>query len=186
MRSAPCRALISSISSRAAAVALTPPPFCSSPAIASEETHRFRVVGYEEVLGLPVVGEHHFVVLPPDAGLLVPTEGRMGRIMVVAIRPDAARLDLSAHAEGAVTVPGPDACAQTVERVVGDRQRLSLVLEGRYRDDGTENLLLEDAHRVFTEENGRFDIEAMAEFTVEFGPLAPGEHFGPLVTAEFE
>src|SRR5690606_34717448 len=121
---------------------------------------RLRAVAYQHVLGLLVVIEHHLVRLAADAGLLVAAEGRMGRVGMVAVGPDAAGLDVAAEAIGAVPVAGPDAGAEAVERVVGDLERFLLVLEGRDRDDGAEDLLLEDAHLVVALEDRRLDVIA--------------------------
>jgi hypothetical protein len=41
------------------------------------------VVGDQHVFGLPVVTEHHLMSLSPESGLLVATEGCMGRIGVI-------------------------------------------------------------------------------------------------------
>src|SRR5688572_31915071 len=75
----------------------------------SEEAQLVLAVAHQQVLGLLVVVEHRLVRLAADARLLVPAEGRMGRIGVVAVGPHASRLDAAAHAEGACAVAGPDA-----------------------------------------------------------------------------
>src|SRR5580693_3683695 len=90
----------------------------------SEEAQLLGAVADQHVLGLLVVVKHHAVVFPPDAGLLVAAEGRMGRIGVVAVGPHPARLDGAAEAVAAVDVAAPDPGAQAVEGVVGDRERL--------------------------------------------------------------
>ena len=64
--------------------------------ITPEEAQRLGVVAHQQVLGLLVVVEHHLVGLAADAGLLVPAERRMRGVRVVAVRPDAAGLDLAA------------------------------------------------------------------------------------------
>jgi len=51
--------------------------------------------------------EGHLVGLATDAGLLVATEGRMGRVLVVAVGPDAAGLDTTPHAEGHIDGNAP-------------------------------------------------------------------------------
>src|SRR5450759_3770028 len=86
-----------------------------------EEAERLGAVADQQVLRLAVVVEHHPVVLPADAGDLVTTESRTCRIRVIAVRPDAARLDLAAHLVRPVPVARPDTGAQAVEGVVGDR-----------------------------------------------------------------
>src|SRR5664279_3798933 len=65
-----------------------------------EEAERLGAVTHQQVLRLAVVVEHHRVVLPADAGDLVPTERCARRIGVVAVRPDAPSLDLASHLVG--------------------------------------------------------------------------------------
>src|SRR3990167_6193229 len=66
--------------------------------IGSEEAHRLRIVGDQEVLGVLVVGQHHLVVLAADAGLLVAPERGVRRVQVVAVGPHAAGLERAAGA----------------------------------------------------------------------------------------
>src|SRR5665213_4397934 len=66
--------------------------------IASEEAQLLRAVADQHVLGLLIVVEHHAVVLPPDAGLLVAAEGRMRRVEVIAVGPHTPGLDGATHA----------------------------------------------------------------------------------------
>src|SRR6516225_7290493 len=89
----------------------------------SEEAELLRAVADQEVFGLLVVIEHHLVGFTPDARLLVAAERRMRRIGVIAVGPDPTGLDGAAEAVAAVGVPAPDAGAEAIERVVGDRQR---------------------------------------------------------------
>src|SRR5215470_9951207 len=86
----------------------------------SEESELAWRVTDQQVLGLLVVLEHHLVVLAADAGLLVPAEGRVRGVEVVAVCPDPAGLDGAPQVVGGVHVPGPDASAQPVQGVVGD------------------------------------------------------------------
>src|SRR5665647_850943 len=131
-----------------------------------EEAERLGAVADQQVLRLAVMIEHHPVVLPADAGDLVTTERRTCRIRVVAVRPDAARLDLAAHLVGPVPVAGPDAGAQAVEGVVGDGQRLLVVLEGGDRQHRAEDLLLEHPHLVVALEHSRLVEVAGGELPV--------------------
>ena len=87
-----------------------------------EQADRLRVVADEQALGLRVVVEHHAVVLASDARGLVAAEGRAGGVLVVTVGPHAAGLDRATHAERAAAVAGPDAGAEAVHRVVGDRR----------------------------------------------------------------
>src|SRR5262245_36275847 len=90
----------------------------------SEEAKRPGRIADQDVLGLLVVIEHHLVGLAPDAGLLVAAECRMRGIGVITVGPDAAGLDRTAEPVGAIAVAGPDAGAEAIERVVGDRKRI--------------------------------------------------------------
>src|SRR5438105_11264622 len=85
-----------------------------------EKAEWLGAVADQQVLGLAVVFEHHPVVLPADAGNLVPAERGARRVLVVAVRPHATGLDGPAHAVRAVAVAGPHAGAQPEAAVVGD------------------------------------------------------------------
>src|SRR5690349_6064159 len=85
----------------------------------SEESLRVVAVAHQQVLGLLVVVEHHLVVLAPDAGLLVPTERGVRRVLVVAVRPHPAGLDVAAGTVGGVAVARPHPGAEAVQGVVG-------------------------------------------------------------------
>src|SRR5215469_592300 len=130
----PWRVLRVSISFSAASVASTRSTMDGTPGdrrrghgragipVRSEEPEGLRAIAHQHVLGLLVVVEHDLVVLAADAGLLVAAEGRMGRIEVIAIGPDAAGLDAAAEAIGPVDIAGPNTGAEAVERVVGKRE----------------------------------------------------------------
>ena len=158
----------------------------AAPLGGSEEAELLRAVADQQVLGLLVVVEHHLVVLAADARLLVAAERRVRGIGVVAVGPDPARLDAAAEAVGAVHVAGPDAGAEAVERVVGDRQRLGVVLEGRDREDRPEDLLLEDPHLVMALEHRRLDVEALAEVARQVVASAAGEQLGAFLAADVD
>ena len=104
--------------------------------------------------------QHHLVGLAADTRLLVTAERSVRRIGMVAIGPDAAGLDGAAEAVEPARIPAPDTGAKTLERVVGDRERLVVIIEGGDRNDGSENLLLEHPHLVVALEHRRLDIEA--------------------------
>src|SRR5262245_54109361 len=89
-----------------------------------KEPECLRAIAHQHVLGLLVMVEHHLVGLAPDAGLLIAAERRMRRIEVEAVDPNPTRLDAAAHAVGAVDVARPCGCAEAIERVVGDGERL--------------------------------------------------------------
>ena len=105
--------------------------------------------------------EHHLVVFAADARLLVATEGGVRGIGVVAVGPHAAGLDRAAHAVQARGIAAPHAGAQSVQGVVGDRQRVGLVLEGGHRHHRAEDFFLKHAHLVVALEHRGLDIETV-------------------------
>src|SRR6516225_11676047 len=121
----------------------------------SEEAELLGAVADQHVLRLLVVIEHHLVSFSTNARLLVSAERRMRRIGVIAVGPHASRLDRAAETVEPVGVPAPDARAEAIERVVGDRQCVVVIRESRDRYYRSEDLLLEDTHLVVTPEHGR-------------------------------
>jgi ParB family chromosome partitioning protein len=119
------------------------------------------------------------VVLPADAGDLVTTERCACRVLVVAVRPDATGLDLAAHLVCPCAVARPDAGAQAVEGVVGDRQRVLVVFEGGDRQHRAEDLLLEHPHLVVALEHRGLEVVAVGELAVDRGALASDEDLAP-------
>src|SRR6202795_850609 len=115
--------------------------------------------------------EHHLVVLAADAGLLVATERRVRRVEVEAVRPDAPSLDSATHAERGIHIATPDTGTESVQRVVGDGQRLLLILESGHREYRTEDFFLENAHLVISLEHRRLNIIAILEIALEQGTL---------------
>ena len=110
----------------------------------------------------------------------------MCRVGVVAVGPDPAGLDRATHAVGDVAVAAPDAGAQAVERVVGDLERLGLVLEGGHGQHRAEDLLLEDAHLVVALEQGRLDVVAAGQVAVQVGLVAADQYFSAFLLAQVE
>src|SRR6202000_853075 len=151
-----------------------------------EETLRVLRVGHEQVLGLLVVVQHHLVVLTADTGLLVPAERGVRRVSVVAVRPDPPGLDVAAGPVSRVGVPGPDAGAEAVQRVVGGLDGVVVVVELGDRHHRAEDLLLEDPHLVLALEDRRLDVEAARQLTIKLGLLATGEDLGPLLPADVD
>mmetsp|Transcript_27116 Transcript_27116/g.79141 ORF Transcript_27116/g.79141 Transcript_27116/m.79141 type:complete len:412 (-) Transcript_27116:686-1921(-) len=141
------------------------------------------VVRDEHVFGLAVVVEHHLVCLATEARLLVAAERRVRRVGVVAVDPDAARLDLARHRVRLVGVARPHAGAEAVHRVVCDGDGLLLVPEGGDARDGAEDLLLEDLHVVCAGEDGGLDVVAAVDHVVG---RAAGEHLCALRGAEVD
>src|SRR5215470_14775623 len=93
----------------------------------SEKAELLRAVAHQHVLRLLIVIEHHLVGFATDTRLLVAAERRMCGIGMIAVGPDASGLDRATEAIEPVRVTTPDASAQAIERVVGDRQCLVVV-----------------------------------------------------------
>ena len=171
IRSTVCRAPSSSTSNPASDARPDPRPPGSL-----EESEGLVAVADEQVLGLRVVLEHHQVILPADARDLVAPERRSSRVQVIAVRPHPAGLDRPPHAIRQVAVAGPHAGSQSVERVVGDPQRIGLVLEGGHREHGAEDLLLEDPHVIGPLHHRRFEVVAVDQLAAERRTLTADQH----------
>src|SRR5580698_1605926 len=98
----------SSMSSRAASVTPT--------RAGSEEAKCFLAVADQYVLGLLIMVEHHLVCFAANTRLLVAAEGRMRRIRVIAVGPDASRFDTPSKAIGGIHIARPHSGAQSVQR----------------------------------------------------------------------
>src|SRR5690606_6373585 len=101
-----------------------------------------------------------------------------------AVGPDAARLDPAAHAVGAVDVAGPDPGAQAELRVVGDRQRFGLVLEGGHGHHRPEDLFLEHAHLVVALDQGRLHVVTGRQAAFELLGRTTGEDLGAFTAGD--
>ena len=145
----------------------------------------FLCVGDEQVLRLLVVVEHHEVVFAPDAGLLISTESGMRRVGVVLVDPHATSLNGAPGTVGGVAVARPHTGTESVDGVVGDGDGLIKILKGSYRQDGAEDLLLEDTHVVGAFEHGGFDVEAVFQ-PGDSVDAAAGKYLGAFFWAEFE
>jgi len=88
--------------------------------------------------------EGDLMALPSEPAQLVAAKGGMGRIMMVAIDPNAPSMDLLGCSVRKVEVLGPHSCSQPVDCVVGDLDRLVFRLVFRHCEDWAEDLLLED------------------------------------------
>src|SRR6478735_10372218 len=98
-----------------------------------------------EGLGLEVLGQAVRAEFAADAGLLVAAEGRE-RVEPAAVDVDLAGVHPAGEGDGRLVVGGPDGARESVDRAVGDTQRVVLVLVLQDRDDGAEDLLLGDRH----------------------------------------
>src|ERR1700694_4984602 len=98
----------------------------------------------------------------------------MGRIQVIAVRPDAAGLKPPPHPIRDVDVSRPYGRPQAVERVVADGERFGFILESGKGDDGDEDFLLENAHLVVPFENRRLHIITAGNIAAD-DRLSPAE-----------
>src|SRR6516162_10840580 len=130
--------------------------------------------------------KHHLVSLPTDARLLVAAKSRMGGIGVIAIGPYAARRDCTAETVAAICVAAPDARAEAIESIVGDRECILVGFEGGHGHNRPEDLFLEDTHLVVALEHGRLDIIATPQFAAEHVALAADKNLGALFLADVD
>src|SRR5215470_4825348 len=84
--------------------------------------------------------------LAPDAAVIdaAPRRGRIKPMMI--IDPDDAGLDGGRYAMSTRDIAGADRGGEAERGIIGQTQRLRFVLERCHRGEGTEHLLLEDAH----------------------------------------
>ena len=83
-------------------------------AVRSEESQWILVIRHQDILGMAIMIQHHLVVLPPDAGFLVPAKGSASRVGVVTITPDTSGLNATGEGLHLVHIAGPYAGAQSV------------------------------------------------------------------------
>src|SRR6516164_2773435 len=192
---------MSASSSRAAAVAVTlsgirslhylkpkesggsRPPYLRHP---SKEAELLRAVAHQHVFSLLIVIEHHLVSFPAEARLLVAAKRRMSGIGVIAIGPHATGLDCAAETVAAICVAAPDARAEAVEGIVGDRECLLVGFKRRHRNDRAEDLFLKDTHLVMALEHSRLDIIATLQFAAEHVALAADKNLGAFFLADVD
>ena len=133
-------------------------------------------------LELRVAVERGEPLVAPEAGLLVATERHRDVGRIERVDPDDAGPDPAREPVGPVHVARPDPGRQPVRRVVGDGERLGLVVELGHGQDRPEDLLARDPHRVGDAvEDGRRDVVAAA---VLADALAAGDDAGAFLAAE--
>src|ERR1700730_10438621 len=103
-----------------------------------------------------------------------------------AICPYTPGLNGAAKTIGTRSIAGPHSGAESIERIVGDRKRLFIVLEFRHGENGAKNFLLEDAHLVVAFEDRRRDIEAFRKLGSHIGARAAGQNLGAFLAADVE
>ena len=133
-----------------------------------------------------VMVEHDLVRFTANAGFLVAAEGSVRRVGVVAVGPDAAGLDGAAHAIGHVAVAAPDAGAQPVQRVVGNRQCFGFVLEGGDSQHRAKDLFLEDAHLVVALEQRGLHVVATGQIPGLLRLRTTDQDLGAFLLAQIE
>ena len=97
------------------------------------------------------------------ARLLEPPEGD-AEVRAERVVADGAGAQLPSDVPGPLDVVGEDGCVEAVDRVVGDGDRLLLVLRGNHAEHRPEDLLLRDGRGVVdVAEDGGFDEPAPVE-----------------------
>src|SRR5215470_17341269 len=120
--------------------------------------------GQDDGLVLEIASETLRAELPAESRLLEAAEGRLEIDDHARVDGDAARAHARGDLRAALDVGRPDAAAQAVLRVVGDRDRLLLAAVGDHGQHRPEDLLLRDLHLVVdVREDGRLDEPALRE-----------------------
>ncbi len=149
-----------------------------------------RPVGAREPVGLPLHREAGLGLAPgsaegpqpvlavgaAEAALLDAPEGQVGEAVVGEAVVEHHRPGLQPPGQPPAPVPigGPDVGVQPVAGVVGQPDRLLLVVEGDHREDGTEGLLPEDVHLRGHVGQHR----GLVEGALPLRPAAAGQHPG--------
>src|SRR5262245_60006954 len=135
------------------------PPWCSE-----IETRDGRASGpAEHGLQLEELFEAGLAPLATVARLLVAAEAG-GEVRTRAVDVHVAGADLLRHLTGALGIARRDVSGESVQRVVGDLDRLRIALVGQDGEDRPEDLLAGDRHVVAdVAEHGRLDEVAARE-----------------------
>src|SRR5271168_4829971 len=99
-----------------------------------------------DALFLQVFADRRQAAFTPNARTLIAAEGRKVAYRPIGVDPDRAGFEALGHAEGGPDALGPHARGKPVLGVVGDLDRLFLVVESDHREDRAEHFLLRDAH----------------------------------------
>src|SRR5207248_5893363 len=110
----------------------------------------------------------------------------MSRVEVVAIGPHTTRFDGPAHPIRSGDVACPQTGTQTIHSVVGNRERLALILESRHRQDRPEYLLLKHTHLVVSLQDGGFVVVATRQFPGEVVALAADQKLSAFIEADLD
>src|SRR5262245_37594410 len=117
--------------------------------------------GAADGLDFGVLVEPGDAVLAADAARLVAAERHVGAVRGGAVEADEARAQPAGNGDGPVERARHHVAGEPVDAVVGDPDRVLLVVERDHHEDGAEDLLLRDRHGVVdVDEQGRPDPEA--------------------------
>src|SRR5262249_52304112 len=100
------------------------------------------------ILGRGEFEEALFAPFTAEAAVLHAAKGALRCERTIGVHPDDAGADRMDHPHRAVDVLRPYARGETVRRIVADRDRLLLRVEGDDAEDRTEYLLAGEAHIV--------------------------------------
>src|ERR1700734_1571491 len=118
-----------------------------------------------DTLFLKVFADRREAAFAPNARTLIAAEGRKVAYRPIGVDPDRSRLEALSHGEGGADALGPYARRKPVLRVVGDLDRLFLVVESDHREDRAEDFLLRYAHLGLDPgEDSRLDEPSFSAF----------------------
>lgn len=99
------------------------------------------VVRNEHALGLLVVLEHYQATLAVDIELPVTTEGCVGRVAMIIVRPHTTGLDAAGSTIDVILVATSHTGAKAIGGVIGNLEGLVQSLEGCHGQGRAEDLL---------------------------------------------
>ena len=105
---------------------------------------------------------------------------------MIAVGPHATGFDAATHAVGHVAIARPHTCTQTVQRIVGQSERVGFVFECGHCQHRTENFLLENTHFVVAFEHGRLDVVAIRQITRHLRTFAADQHLSAFLFAQIQ
>src|SRR5690606_4963465 len=129
--------------------------------------------------------KQYFQVLPSNSRLLVTSKWFSRRVRVVLVYPNSTRLDGSRHLVQLMCVARPHACTQTINRIVGDLNSFGFVFESGYRQNRSENLLLEDSHPVMTLQQRWLHVITVLQISLKFVGISAGKYLATFFLTEF-
>src|SRR5882724_6648988 len=132
------------------------------------------------LLGLEILFESPGTELTSKAGLFVPAPRRFDVSRLHVVDPHDASAQRFDHAHSLEDVARPDCGGESIRRIVGDAQRVSLAVEWDHCSNGSEDLFARDAGRIIDIiEDGGLDVVSLGEC---FGAAATGADLGLLLT----